>query len=344
MTSLDHVARFGLGRRMYLEAAFERIAAKTPVTVMTRAALEHARAPADLDALFAEKAVTQYKRSWLFSSVVDLKGMVVAKVQPSLHAADQAVAHPRPVSLTSVYDKRNRLEPEVVAAMVRHNAARLRPVIDATSAGVGGKAAAAASHAGPGVEGVEGARRQRHRVPAGELAIFVGGVIPRGGAGHEHNEAGDGGGAGPGEIALPLQHRRTERTMNKVWSRLVGAGLAVAAMAGAFAGAPSEALAGDSCSPDFKVVNQTGDTIKVVAVKYRVANVGDFFTENLGNRNVDKGKSETWKSQKLGKAGIGESMQFKVEYEVGNYNRKVTGTLSPSSKCSNSQVYTLTVN
>ncbi len=132
--------------------------------------------------------------------------------------------------------------------------------------------------------------------------------------------------------------------MNKVWSRLVGAGLAVAAMVGAFAGAPNEALAGDSCSPDFKIVNQSGDTIKVVAVKYRVANVGDFFTEDLGNRNVGKGKSETWKSQKLGKAGIGESMQFKVEYEVGNYNRKVTGTLSPSSKCSNSQVYTLTVN
>jgi hypothetical protein len=69
---------------MHLEAAFERIAAKTPVTVMTRAAREHALAPADLDALFAEKAVTPYERSLLFSSVVDLMSMVVAKVQPSL--------------------------------------------------------------------------------------------------------------------------------------------------------------------------------------------------------------------------------------------------------------------
>lgn len=132
MTSLDHVARFGLGRQMYLEAAFERIAAKTPVTVMTRAALEHALAPADLDALFAEKAVTQYERSLLFSSVVDLMGVVVAKVQPSLHAAYQAVADTLPVSLTSVYNKLNRIEPEVVAAMVRHTAARLRPVIEAS--------------------------------------------------------------------------------------------------------------------------------------------------------------------------------------------------------------------
>jgi hypothetical protein len=71
MASLDHVVRFGLGRRMYLEAAFERIAAKTPVTIMTRAALEQALAAADPDALFAEKAVTPDERSLLFSSVVE---------------------------------------------------------------------------------------------------------------------------------------------------------------------------------------------------------------------------------------------------------------------------------
>jgi hypothetical protein len=131
MTSLDRVARFGLGHRMYLEAVLERVAAKTPVTVMTRAALEHALAPADLDALFAQKAVPQYERSLLVSSIVDLMGMVVAKVQPSLHAAYQAVADTLPVSITSVYNKLNPLEPEVVAAMVRHTAARLRPVIEA---------------------------------------------------------------------------------------------------------------------------------------------------------------------------------------------------------------------
>ncbi|MCU0687709.1 MAG: hypothetical protein MUF34_36620 [Polyangiaceae bacterium] len=37
----------------------------------------------------------------LFSSVVDLMGMVVAQVQPSLPAADLAVADAQPVSLTS---------------------------------------------------------------------------------------------------------------------------------------------------------------------------------------------------------------------------------------------------
>ena len=114
---------------MLLAQVFERFVEKAPVSVMARATLEHALAPEALDALFEAHADRQYTRALLFSSVVDLMGVVVGKVAPSVHAAYQAVADTLPVSIASVYNKLNGLEPEVTAALVRHTAQRLGPVI-----------------------------------------------------------------------------------------------------------------------------------------------------------------------------------------------------------------------
>ena len=119
------------GRGVLLEAVLGRFAQKTPVTVMTRAILEHAFTPAALDALFAEQAEWQYENKLLFSSIVDLMGMVVCKVQPSVNAAYKAVKETLPVSLTAVYDKLNGLEPATIASLVRHVGARLGPVVRA---------------------------------------------------------------------------------------------------------------------------------------------------------------------------------------------------------------------
>ena len=87
--------------------------------------MEFALAPEALDALFTEQADHQYTRELLFSSVVDLMGVVVARVEPSVHAAYQRVADTLPVSLTSVYNKLNGLEPPIAAALVHHTATRL---------------------------------------------------------------------------------------------------------------------------------------------------------------------------------------------------------------------------
>jgi len=116
---------------MYLEAVFTRFTQKSPVTVMTRAIMENALAPEALDELFRTHAVRQYERELLFSSVVDLMGMVVCKVQPAISAAYRAVKDTLPVSLTAVYDKINGIEPDVVAALVRHTGQRLSAVVDA---------------------------------------------------------------------------------------------------------------------------------------------------------------------------------------------------------------------
>lgn len=118
-------------RSMLLPKIFERFVQGSPVSVMARAAIEHALTPAALDELFDAHTEQQYTRDLLFSSVVDLMAVVVCKIQPSVHAAFQAVAASLPVSVTSLYNKLNCTEPGITSALTRHTADRLTPVIAA---------------------------------------------------------------------------------------------------------------------------------------------------------------------------------------------------------------------
>jgi hypothetical protein len=112
-----------------LGPVFERFVHQSPVTVMARAAMEHALAGSSLDALFDRTAEHQYTRELLFSSCVQMMTMVVCNVQPAIHAAYQDVAESLPVSVTSVYNKLNTLEPNISSALVRHTASVFEPVI-----------------------------------------------------------------------------------------------------------------------------------------------------------------------------------------------------------------------
>jgi IS4 transposase len=112
-----------------LDDIFERFVQQSPITVMVRAALEHALSPGAIDAIFERTAQRQYTRTLLFSSVVDLMGSVVAKIQPAVNAAYRARAEALGVSLRAVYDKLERLEPGLSAELVRHTARTLNPVI-----------------------------------------------------------------------------------------------------------------------------------------------------------------------------------------------------------------------
>ena len=120
---------------MLLSVTLDRFAKRAPISVMVRAALEYAFDPKELDALFRSTAEQQREKTLLFSSVVDVMSLVVARVHPSLNAAYQAVSDTLPVSLTSVYNKVNGTEPSVSAAIVTHSAIRLQPVIDAMDSG-----------------------------------------------------------------------------------------------------------------------------------------------------------------------------------------------------------------
>lgn len=123
---------------MLLGEVFDRFAAESPVSVMARAAFEHALPAAAVDALFAEHAERQYTRELLFSQLVDLMGLVVCRVQPSLNAAIRKRADELGVTRKAVYAKIARTEPGLGAALVRHTAARLAPVVAALGPGAGG--------------------------------------------------------------------------------------------------------------------------------------------------------------------------------------------------------------
>lgn len=116
---------------MILSEVFERFAEESPVTVMVRAALENALPPSAIDALFEDVAERQYTRDLLFSDVVSLMGMVVCKVRPSINAAYKKHAEALGVTRQAVYDKLNGMEPAVGAALVRHTAAVMAPIIQA---------------------------------------------------------------------------------------------------------------------------------------------------------------------------------------------------------------------
>ncbi|MBI3303286.1 MAG: transposase [Deltaproteobacteria bacterium] len=112
-----------------LGKVFQRFVEKSPVTVMVAGVLERVLNPELLDELFDGTAKQQYTRELLFSSVFDLMSQVVCGMRPSIHAAYQASMEEISVSITSVYNKLNGLEPQVPAALVRYTAQELAPVI-----------------------------------------------------------------------------------------------------------------------------------------------------------------------------------------------------------------------
>jgi hypothetical protein len=115
---------------MLLEPIFERFVQRSPFAVMSRAILERALCSQDIDQLFERQADRQYTRELLFSSVVDLMSVVVTCTYGSVRAAYVDDVVDISVSLTSVYNKLQGIEDSVSAELVRHTAARLRPVVE----------------------------------------------------------------------------------------------------------------------------------------------------------------------------------------------------------------------
>ncbi|HMB04692.1 MAG TPA: transposase [Isosphaeraceae bacterium] len=116
---------------MTLGDVFERFVQDSPLSVMAQGVLENALSPTVVDQLFEDVAERQYTRKLLFSSIVDLMSLVVCRIQPAIHAAYQAQAETIEASLRAVYDKLDRTEPALSAALVHATAERLEPVIDA---------------------------------------------------------------------------------------------------------------------------------------------------------------------------------------------------------------------
>jgi len=115
--------------RMLLNSVFNRFVELAPMCVAARAVLEVALCPRELDQLFEKTARGQYTRTLLFSTCVELMASVVCRVHRSVHAAYQASIERMAVSIRSIYNKLESLEPDLSAELVRHTARKLTPVI-----------------------------------------------------------------------------------------------------------------------------------------------------------------------------------------------------------------------
>ena len=114
---------------MLFKNLLDRFVDQSPICVMARGLMERALTPRRLDAVFEKTAQRQYTRDLLFSTTVDLMSLVVCRVQPSVNAAYLAKKAEVGVSVKALYDKLACLEPDIAAALVRHTAERLEPII-----------------------------------------------------------------------------------------------------------------------------------------------------------------------------------------------------------------------
>ena len=120
---------------MVFSAIFERFVESCPACVMYRATMENVFAPAKLDVLFRESAIVQYERELMFSTLVDLVGLVVCRVSPSVHAAYVRKRDRVSVSIRALYDKLMHVETVTSRALVQHTAAQVGELIDRTKGG-----------------------------------------------------------------------------------------------------------------------------------------------------------------------------------------------------------------
>ena len=120
---------------MILGCVFERFVNESPLSVMSRATIEHALSASALDELFARTAEQGYTRELLFSTVVDLMSLVVCGKAHHVQSAYQQLAGRIPVTLKSVYEKLQNIETGVSAELVRHVAGRCRELISTLGGG-----------------------------------------------------------------------------------------------------------------------------------------------------------------------------------------------------------------
>ncbi|ADO72694.1 Transposase, IS4-like protein [Stigmatella aurantiaca DW4/3-1] len=112
---------------MAFDAILERFVKNSPVSVMARLVLQRAVSAEWMDSLFEAHRKRQYTRELLFSTVVELMSVVAMGLRPSLHAAAKATEGG--TSIAALYEKVNRMEPDLVRALVRGSAQRLEPVV-----------------------------------------------------------------------------------------------------------------------------------------------------------------------------------------------------------------------
>ena len=114
-----------------LNPVFDQFVKKSPISVMARGMMERVLDPQQLDRWFETTADQQYTRELLFSTVFDIMSEVVRGSHHSVHASYQSKKEDISVSITSVYNKLNGIEPNISANLVSYAAGQVEPIIKA---------------------------------------------------------------------------------------------------------------------------------------------------------------------------------------------------------------------
>jgi len=117
------------GGDIMLSSVFDPFVQKSPISVMARGLIEHVLNPEQLNQWFDSTADSQYTKDLLFSSIFDIMSKVVLGSHRSVHAAYQATEEDIGVSITSVYNKLNGIEPHTSAQLVRYAARQAQPLV-----------------------------------------------------------------------------------------------------------------------------------------------------------------------------------------------------------------------
>jgi len=112
-----------------LSDVFKPFVENSPICVMARGMLERVLNAEQLDEWFDSTAKAQYTRDLFFSTIFKLMSLVVQGTHQSIHAAYQESKKNISVSITSVYNKLNGIEPETSAELVRYAAGQVEPII-----------------------------------------------------------------------------------------------------------------------------------------------------------------------------------------------------------------------
>lgn len=123
---------------MVFDRIFQPFIEASPVSVMFRGTLENVLSAERLDRLFTNKAKRQYLHELTFSTCVELLGLVVTQIRPSVNAAYRTRRERIRVSVQSLYQKLSGIEPAVSEALVRDTAADLGAIIDRMDAAAPG--------------------------------------------------------------------------------------------------------------------------------------------------------------------------------------------------------------
>jgi hypothetical protein len=114
---------------MFANEVLNRFAERSPASVMVRATMESTLTPDVLDEIFESTARRQRCRELLFSSVVDLLGLVAVGTRKSVNDAYLAEKERFTVSVAAVYQKLQKVETRVSREMVRRTAVQMAEVV-----------------------------------------------------------------------------------------------------------------------------------------------------------------------------------------------------------------------